>query len=75
MSGRRVVKGKTLRATCPECGRAIACYLDRHALQAGAGITYLLAPHVAAPGQPCRGWRVVHGDLVSADSSNGDNRG
>lgn len=73
MSGRRIVKGKALRATCPACGRNTAVYADRHALQAGVGLTYLLQPHRgdAPVGKKCNGWRVYKGDLVS-DVSGGD---
>lgn len=58
MSGRRIVKGKALRAACPECGRSIACYVDRHGIMHGAGLRYLLAPHVSVPGVSCKGWIV-----------------
>lgn len=58
MSGRRVVKGKAPRATCPECGRSTACYLDRAALEAFHEVSYLLQPHNRAPREKCKGWRV-----------------
>lgn len=69
MSRGRGVRGTALRATCPECGRSIACYADRHALEAGAGLSYLLQPHKVAPGQPCRGWRVAKSELEAASDS------
>lgn len=58
-AGRRpTVRGRSRRATCPECGRIIAAVMDRHALLAGAGISFLLHPHNVEAGRPCRGWRV-----------------
>jgi hypothetical protein len=69
MSRGRGVRGKAQRALCPECGRNTAVYVDRHALLAGAGITYLLQPHNARPGKTCRGWRVGRAALVTATSS------
>lgn len=51
-------RGTARRATCPKCGRSVACYSDTHALLAGAGLSYLLMPHNAEPGVKCKGWRV-----------------
>jgi len=51
-------RGAARRATCPRCGRSVACYTDTHALLAGAGLTYLLMPHNVEKGNPCSGWRV-----------------
>jgi hypothetical protein len=58
MSRGRGFRGTALRAICPNCHRSIAVYLDRQALVAGVGITYLLQPHNIASGQKCMGWRV-----------------
>ncbi len=58
MSRGRGRRGTARRAICPECQRSIAVYADRHALEVGAGLSYLLQPHNVAPGQSCRGWRV-----------------
>lgn len=72
MSRGRGIRGTALRATCPECGRSIACYADCDALVAGAGLTYLLQPHNAAPRVKCRGWRVGKSSLERSEMEPGD---
>lgn len=68
MSRGRGRRGPALRAKCPECGRSIACYADRCALEVGAGLSYLLAPHNSEQRVPCKGWRVGKERLDSQGS-------
>lgn len=57
------IRGRARRATCPKCGRKIAVSHDWLAYD------YVLRPHNAAPGTPCKGWRVDRAALLSLDQT------